>query len=186
MPIYEFYCSHCHRIFSFLSRGVNTDKTPACPRCGLANLTRRPSAFAISRNRSEPKAAAAGPDLPDLPPGMDEARLERAMEQLAAEAESIDENDPRQGVQLMRRLFDATGMPMGKGMEEALRRMESGEDPEKVEEEMGDMLEDPLGMGMGDADEMASAAAGLGGAEGKLQRLRKVLPPSVDRELHEM
>jgi putative FmdB family regulatory protein len=177
MPIYEFYCAHCHRIFSFLSRAVNTDKTPACPKCGLAHLTRRPSAFAISRNREEPKAPT-GPDLPDLPPGMDEARLERAMEQLAAEAEGLDESDPRQGVQLMRRLFDATGMPIGKGMEEALRRMEAGEDPEKVEEEMGDSLEDPFGMDGGDA--------GVAEPEGRLSRLRKVLPRSVDRELHEL
>ncbi len=44
----------------------------------------------------------------------------------------------------MRRLFEATGMPVGAGMEEALRRMESGEDPEKIEEEMGDVMEDPL------------------------------------------
>lgn len=183
MPIYEFYCAHCHRIFSFLSRGVNTDKTPACPRCGLAHLTRRPSAFAISKKREEPKAAP-GPDLPDLPPGMDEARLERAMEQLAAEAESIDENDPRQGVVLMRRLFETTGMPMGKGMEEALRRMEQGEDPEKVEEEMGDMLEDPFGMG--GEEGVDAAAANEPDTAGKLRRLRQVLPPSVDRELHEM
>lgn len=184
MPIYEFYCAHCHRIFSFLSRAVNTDRIPACPRCGLQHLTRRPSAFAISKGREEPKASTGG-ELPDLPPGMDEAGLERAMAQLAAEAESIDENDPRQGVSLMRRLFETTGMPMGKGMEEALRRMESGEDPEKVEEEMGEMLEDPFGMGGagGDGDDLPAKASE---AAGKLRRLRQVLPPSVDRELHEM
>jgi len=31
---------------------------------------------------------------------------------------------------------------MGKGMEEALERMEAGEDPEKIEAEMGDILEE--------------------------------------------
>jgi hypothetical protein len=30
---------------------------------------------------------------------------------------------------------------MGSGMEEALARMERGEDPEKIEAEMGDLLE---------------------------------------------
>jgi succinate dehydrogenase/fumarate reductase flavoprotein subunit len=65
-------------------------------------------------------------------------------------------------------------------MEEALRRMESGEDPEKVEEEMGDVMEDPLGMeGAGEtaAPEPRKTLAGL---------RRRVLPPSVDPELHEL
>jgi len=39
-----------------------------------------------------------------------------------------------------------TGLELGSGMEEALRRMEAGEDPEQIEAEMGDLLEeeDPL------------------------------------------
>jgi hypothetical protein len=38
---------------------------------------------------------------------------------------------------------------LGSGMEEALRRMERGEDPEQVEAEMGDLLEteDPFVFG---------------------------------------
>ena len=38
MPIYEFYCPHCHRVFNFLSRAVNTDKTPDCPQCPIEDL----------------------------------------------------------------------------------------------------------------------------------------------------
>ena len=53
MPIYEFYCRHCHRVFNFLSRAIDTEKTPACPRCGDAGLARRASAFAISKGRKE-------------------------------------------------------------------------------------------------------------------------------------
>ena len=34
MPIYEFYCSGCHTILSFLARTPNTRKRPACPHCG--------------------------------------------------------------------------------------------------------------------------------------------------------
>ena len=120
MPIYEFYCRHCHRVFNFLSRAVNTDKTPACPRCAGSEMTRRASAFAISKGRKEePKPESRGPDV-------DEARLERAMEAMAGEIDSIDENDPKQGARLMRKLFSATGMPVGSGMEEALKRMEAG------------------------------------------------------------
>jgi hypothetical protein len=50
----------------------------------------------------------------------------------------------------MRKLSDATGMNLGSGMEEALSRMERGEDPEKIEQEMGDLLEgeDPFIFGV--------------------------------------
>jgi hypothetical protein len=41
----------------------------------------------------------------------------------------------------MRKLSETTGMNLGSGMEEALRRMERGEDPEQIEAEMGDLLE---------------------------------------------
>lgn len=169
MPIYEFYCQACHRIFSFLSRRIDTAARPACPKCGAAELPRRPSAFAISKNRPE-KAADQGPEMPD----MDEDKLMQALEQLGPEAENLDENDPRQAAQLMRRMFQATGMPVGGGWEEALRRMESGEDPEKIESDMGDLFEqDPW-------------TAAAGGAASRLASLRRKLPPSVDQTLYEL
>ena len=178
MPIYEFYCHHCHRVMSFLSRAINTDKTPACPHCGRVDLARRVSAFAISKGRKEePK-----PETPPAP-DIDEGRLERAMESLAGDLDSLDENDPKQGAQLMRRLFSATGMPLQGGMEEALKRMEAGEDPEKIEEEMGDVLEqDPFGGLLGGEAGETDPDAG----KKNLARLRRMLPPTHDTELYEM
>jgi putative FmdB family regulatory protein len=178
MPIYEFYCRRCHRVFNFLSRAVDTKKTPSCPRCGDPGLSRRASAFAISKGRKEePK-----PESPE--PEIDEARLERAMQALAGEMDSLDENDPRQGAHLMRRLFEATGMPVGGGMEEALKRMEAGEDPEKIEEDMGDLLEDdPFGGLLGGEGDEKDPEASKKKSPG---RLRRLLPPSVDPELYEM
>lgn len=175
MPIYEFYCHDCHRVFNFLSRAVNTQKTPACPRDSRHGLARRASAFAISKGRrEEPKPDAAGPEP-------DEARLEQAMAAMAGELDTLDENDPRQGARLMRKLFAATGMPVGGGMEEALRRMEGGEDPEKIEEQMGDVFGDePLGGLLGDAGQPPD------GSRGRLSRLRRLLPPAHDPELYEM
>jgi hypothetical protein len=41
----------------------------------------------------------------------------------------------------MRKLTDMTGLALGSGMTEALRRMEKGEDPDQIEAEMGDLLE---------------------------------------------
>jgi hypothetical protein len=74
----------------------------------------------------------------DLP--IDEAKMEKAMELLAREADGINEDDPRQAAGLMRKFTDATGATLGPGMEEALKRMEAGEDPEQIEAEMGDLI----------------------------------------------
>ena len=139
MPIYEFYCQNCHTIYNFLSRAVNTKKIPNCPTCLNVALQRKVSLFsAISGGKKE--ESESGGDA-DLPPGFDEAKMEKAMGMLAKEAEHLDENDPRQAAQLMRKLSDATGLAMGPAMEEALHRMERGEDPDKIEAEMGDLLE---------------------------------------------
>jgi putative FmdB family regulatory protein len=140
MPIYEFYCEKCNTVFSFFSRTVNTAKTPDCPECRRL-LKRQMSIFAkVSRGKEEP----AGDDMPPI----DEAKMEKAMAMLAGEAEKISEDDPRQAAQLMRKLSDATGLTLGSGMEEALSRLEKGEDPDRIEEEMGGLLEgeEPFGL----------------------------------------
>jgi hypothetical protein len=78
--------------------------------------------------------------MDDLP--FDEGKMEKAMNMLAGEAENINEEDPRQAANLMRKLTDMTGMELGPGMQEALKRMEAGEDPDAIEAEMGGLLED--------------------------------------------
>jgi len=133
MPIYEFYCDRCHTIFNFFSRTVNTTKTPNCPKCKQKKLSRQVSMFAVTGRAKEDG------DADDLP--FDESQMEKAMQMLAGEADKINEDDPRQAAQLMRKLSNMTGMELGDGMQEALSRMEQGEDPEKIEAEMGDLLE---------------------------------------------
>src|SRR5512137_1469860 len=130
MPIYEFYCADCHTVFNFLSRSVNTDRRPDCPRCGRKGIERRPSRFAVSKGLQEKPEG----DLPDV----DDAKLERAMASLAGELDSVDESDPRGAARLMRRLYETAGLPVGGVLEEALRRMEAGEDPDAIDEEFGD------------------------------------------------
>ena len=56
------------------------------------------------------------------------------MGRLETETANINEEDPRQAADLMKKLSDMAGIKLGKGMEE-------GEDPEKIEQEMGDILE---------------------------------------------
>ena len=133
MPIYEFYCERCNTLFNFFSRTINTTTIPVCPRCAHPKLTRRVSLFAVTGRAGED-------NMDDLP--MDPSKMEKAMEMMAREAEHINEDDPRQAAKLMRKLTDMTGVGLGPGMEEALHRMEQGEDPERIEAEMGDRMED--------------------------------------------
>lgn len=142
MPIYEFYCHKCNTIYNFFSKSVNTEKIPDCPKCGKVKLKRKVSIFATISGRKDEEALDGMPDI-------DESKMEKAMSMLASEAGRINEDDPRQAAQLMRKLSEATGLQMGAGMEEALSRMERGEDPDKIEEEMGDLLEgeEPFIMG---------------------------------------
>ena len=58
------------------------------------------------------------------------------------EAEHINEDDPKQMASLMRKFSSQSGVHLGESMEEAISRMEAGEDPEQVEKEMGDLLND--------------------------------------------
>ncbi len=168
MPIYEFYCEPCHRVYSFLSRAIDTERAPDCPRCGARRLARRTSSFAISKGRAE-RAQGEEEGAPDV----DEGKLMQLMQELGPEAENLNEDDPRQAARMMRKLLDAAGLPVGGGMEEALRRMAAGEEPEKVEQDMGDSLEqDPFS-----ASERKRSFATL---------RRRLLPPSVDTHLYEL
>jgi putative FmdB family regulatory protein len=165
MPIYEFYCADCHTIFNFFSSRINTETIPACPKCGRSKLERQMSVFAVSKGRKEED---------DNPLGdIDESKMERAMAALAGELEGIDEEDPKQAAHLMRKLYDTTGLNLSGGMEEALRRMEAGEDPDKIEEELGDILEeeDPFAV---------KSKQGLNALR------RKYLPPHVDKTLYDL
>ena len=141
MPIYEFYCDDCNTIFNFFSKTVNTSKTPDCPKCKTRKLSRQMSLFSFTGKASEDG------DMDDLP--IDEGKMEQAMQMLAKEADRINEDDPRQAANLMRKLSDMTGVKFGSGMEEALSRLERGEDPDQIEAEMGNILEneDPFILG---------------------------------------
>ena len=167
MPIYEFYCSDCHTIYNFRSQKINTKKSPNCPQCGRPKIKRQISLFSISKGPKE--------DDEESMPDIDESRLEKALESMAGEMENVNEEDPKQVAHLMRKLYDATGMNVGPGMEEAISRMEAGEDPDKVGEEMGDLLdgEDPFTK----KDMKGNLLSGL---------RKKLLPPTIDETLYEL
>lgn len=147
MPIYEFACPKCRRIFSFLSKRVNPDRPPTCPKCGNKKLKKEVSRFAMTRGLKETTAKTntaeeGGPPMPDL----DDPRVERAMMEMEREMEHLDENNPKHMAHMMRKMKDL--MPAGsipKELDTAIKRLEAGEDPEKIEADMGDVLGDLMG-----------------------------------------
>jgi putative FmdB family regulatory protein len=144
MPIYEFACPRCRKIYSFLSKRVNPAHAPACPKCGSRELRKEVSRFALSKGLAEPATAGAADDAP--PPDFDEARMDRVMNDLERDLDHLDENNPRHMAHMMKKMKEA--MPAGmmpKEVDVAIRRLEKGEDPEKIEEDMGDVLGEFLG-----------------------------------------
>jgi len=165
MPIYEFYCGGCARILSFFSRRVDTRTTPACPRCGGA-LSREVSVFAAPRN------GGGGEDDADGMP-FDEAKMADAMERFGGKLDGIgdDMDDPAKSAELVRQFSEASGMNFNKDMRDALRRLESGEDPDVVAADME-----------GIADSGADPFAADGGGGGGKRRAA----PERDPTLYEM
>jgi putative FmdB family regulatory protein len=124
MPIYEFYCSTCNIIYQFLIRGERKIEDLKCPKCGAADLERVMSRFSTSSSKN------------------------KSDDDLAADMADIDENDPRSMARAVRRMADDMGEDLGPELEHALERLEAGEDPEKVEQELEEMgFADDGGMG---------------------------------------
>lgn len=142
MPIYEFACPRCRVIFSFLSRRVSPAGLPACPRCASRDMTKQVTGFALIRARDE-LTAAGGADGGQEPPvpDFDDPKVVRAMEQMEQEMTHLDENNPRHMARMLRKMQEV--LPAGSlpgDVDAAIRRLEAGEDPDAIEEEMGDLL----------------------------------------------
>ena len=161
MPIYEFACPKCRVIFNFLSKRINPDHLARLSQVrqqknGQANEPFRHAARleGICRGRMMP--AAMKQAMPDF----DDPRVAQAMSEMERDMDHLDENNPKHMAHMMRKMKDL--MPPGsmpKEMEIAIKRLEAGEDPEKIEADMGDIF-DSL----------------MGGAEGRRQGWRRLFP----------
>jgi putative FmdB family regulatory protein len=164
MPIYEFACPKCRKIFNFLSKRVNPDRVPVCPKCVNKKLVKEISRFAMIKGVAEPQAA--GPEGPDDlagMPDMESPKMEKFMRDMERDMEHMDENNPKHMAHMMKKMKEimpADAMP--KEFDVAIKRLEAGEDPEKIEEDMGDVLGEAMG-GMDDEDGMG----GMGGMGGR-------------------
>lgn len=174
MPIYEYYCPDNHKIYQFYAKTFAQGQTiPPCPDNPAFRMRKIVSPFALaSRTR---KAAEAGPKA-ESPgsaaegPGGDAAegaRMEAALSAMEGEFANVDENDPRAMGRMMRRMSELTGEKLDGEMEEVVRKLEEGADPDQLEEELGGMGEggdpfdpsgaDPSGPGAGPAREPKEA-----------------------------
>jgi len=135
MPIYEFFSPDTNKVYSFYARSLSQgQKIPRCPDRPGARMERMLSRFAVTGRASEKSEAAPDPADP---------RMERVMAEMEREMSGMDEGnpDPRALGRMMRKMTEATGQAMPKEMEQMIRRLESGEDPEKLEEEFGDAFD---------------------------------------------
>ncbi len=138
MPIYEYYSPDTHKIYSFFAKTLAQGKlTPRCPDNPKARMVKLVSSFAVGGTRKEePPGTGAAPGASDNP--AEDARMEAAMSAMEREFSSVDENDPRAMARMMRRMAELSGEKLDEPMEEAVRKLEEGADPDSLEAEMGD------------------------------------------------
>lgn len=141
MPIYEYYSPDNNRIYQFFAKTVAQGRSvPKCPDNPKFRMERIMSSFAITGGGKAEKEKTGGDAGAEDEGGSeaDDPRMEAAMNQLEREMEGIDENDPKAMGRMMRRMSELTGEKLDGEMEEVVRKLEEGQDPESLEEQLGD------------------------------------------------
>jgi hypothetical protein len=192
MPIYEYYCPDNHRIYSFFAKTLAQGQTiPKCPDDPAFRMKKIVSSFAVTgrTRKTEKEGKGAEGDAPAAggDPAED-ARMEAAMSAMEGEFANVDENDPRAMGRMMRRMSELTGEKLDGEMEEVVRKLEEGADPDALEGQMGDAFgdegggdpDDPYGMGPG-----GDAKPPVDPKEPRHRFRVRRGPPSRDPNLHE-
>lgn len=194
MPIYEYYCPDNNRIYQFYAKTLAQGRTiPKCPDNPGFRMEKVVSAFAVVGATKKAEGAGAGEagaaeGAPGGAPGRaDDAKLDAAMAAMEGEFANVDENDPRAMGRMMRRMAELTGEKIDGEMEEVVRKLEEGADPDSLEEQFGGGeeggAEDPYGEGMGAAG--ADASEKPEGADRTAPRKRVRPPPIRDPKLYD-
>lgn len=135
MPIYEFYCPDNHTVYQFLARSLaHGDRVPKCPENPAFKLQKQVSRFAIIGKAREESEG-------DPFDGLDDSKMEALMANLEGDLGLLDDEnpDPRQLGHFMRKMTDLMGDKVPPELREMVKRLEAGEDPEKLESEFGDV-----------------------------------------------
>jgi hypothetical protein len=190
MPIYEYYCPDNHRIYSFLAKTLAQGQTiPKCPDDPAFRMRKIVSSFAVTggtrKNENEGNAAET-PATGGNP--AEDAKMEAAMSAMEGEFSNVDENDPRAMGRMMRRMSELTGEKLDGEMDEVVRKLEEGADPDTLESEMGGAMggeeggdpDDPYSMGPG-----GDAKAPADPKEPRHRFRARRGPPTRDPQLHD-
>jgi hypothetical protein len=106
-------------------------------------MEKQVSKFAALSGAKDPAAASAGDESMA---GLDDPKIMRAMSELERDMEHLDENNPKHMAQVMQKMKDA--LPPGtmpKELDVAIKRLAAGEDPEKIEQDMGHVFGELMG-----------------------------------------
>lgn len=159
MPIYEYYCPDNHTVYQFYAKTLAQGRTvPKCPDNPRFKMRKLVSAFAVTKGGSS-DAEPPPPVSPGAGDGED-ARMEAAMASMEKEFAGVDENDPRAMGRMMRRMAELSGEKIDGEMEEVVRKLEEGADPDSLEDQLGGAEPgaeggDPYGEGPGGPDPKA-------------------------------
>lgn len=154
MPIYEYYCPDNHTVYQFFAKTLAQAQTiPKCPDNPRFRMRKLVSSFAVTKGGRKDDAGESKPGPAGGDPAED-ARMEAAMGAMEKEFSSVDENDPRAMARMMRRMSELTGEKIDGEMEEVVRKLEEGADPDSLEDQLGGgeepgAMDDPYGEGMG-------------------------------------
>jgi hypothetical protein len=183
MPIYEYFSPDTNRIYSFYAKTLAQGKlTPGCPDRPGARMVKLLSSFAVGGAGKKAGPGSLAPNAAGASGPVD-ARMEAAMGAMEKEFARVDENDPRAMARMMRRMAELSGERLDGPMDEAVRKLEEGADPDSIEEQMGEVF-GPEGEGGPPGDGPAQP-----GPDGKREskgpgKVRR-LPPDRDPKLYD-
>lgn len=130
MPNYEFRCLDCKRRFVvFMTYAEYGNKPVSCPYCKSENVQRRIGRIRVARSSESKMENLADPS------------------KLAAL-----EDDPRALGGMMREMSQEMGEDMGPEFDEVIDRLESGQSPEEIEQQLPDLGGDGGGDDLGGMD----------------------------------
>jgi putative FmdB family regulatory protein len=119
VPAYEFRCKDCHRTFTlkYATYAERDAAAPQCPHCGSADLSNLIHRVGVLTSQ--------------------DSRMERLSD--PSRLSGIDEDDPRSMGRLMREMSAESGEELGPEFDDVVQRLESGEDPESIENSMPEL-----------------------------------------------
>jgi putative FmdB family regulatory protein len=118
MPNYLYRCEDCQKRFEVFLTYADFDTAEVkCPKCGSTHVTRRIPRVRVARSA--------------------DSRLENFADD-PSKLEGL-EDDPKALGRLMRQMGDEMGEEIGPEFDEVVSRLEKGQSPEEIEQELPDL-----------------------------------------------